>query len=736
MSADDTSRRLAALIVEALELGSGKHERDVADDLFETFGIHLNDLQEGIAGRRRRKERLRAAAAATLAAAAPSPEALMTGFVRCGGRFVAMVGEIFTLLAEHAATTTGTTERFRLRSADLDLEITISAAFVERVRLLSRVIRQVPVGRIDHRAVQRFLGWDGGELYGRWPLEGGDLRLLDAVLRTGRHGLARPAVEQLVAAVEALLDAHMANLDAAVDVDTLFFNIEKHAVPSAVDELERFHAEGLLGATPVEYLIDGVDGPTFLGMDHTGASVARPARDGWDGSAMSHLAAFLTMWRAGMRPARDPSAAQVSPEVLHRACEEAAAWLRDGVLVPDRSVERQDVVESFEELLNLPLWRGRQLLYEVWVLVVTLRACGDAGWDAELRLLKSVTGGDWELTVAPSPDPVARLRHRSNRTLALDVWREPRRRTATGEVTPDITIATIDQDPRDLVVIEAKDRYDMRIGRGSDKRGALATATRYRRALRPNATWVCNHCDFRERDTGPEINHGDAWSNVHLAAEFRPGSIPATFARSLEAALAPPGGVRAIDRLVLVIDMTGSMSPLLPDVWSQLRGLTLRRDTELRAVIYADHGAGEPFLTRDIGPCDTVDELVRRLKAQPTAHGQDPEEALEDAMQRCRKLADELGPLTALVVTDAPPHPVENCPLGIDFNAEVQALLDAGGRLLVCTDWRIRTDPTWRPFTEHPGFAEAPLAELVATLGTMKTASGRPPTFGIAPLRS
>jgi hypothetical protein len=715
-----TTQRLAALVTDALELGSGKYERDVADDLFRAFGIDLAAVQTRVP-RLRRKSAFRDEAAAALAAAAPSPEALMAEVVRCGGRFVAMVEEIYALLADHVATSTGSAEQFRLRRDDVDLEITISPAFIERLRELESITRRVSVGRINHDAMRRFVGWDNGAFYGTWPLDGGNLRLLDTVLHLDSLGAAaaeaRPAAEQLVATAESLLEAHMANLAALKDDDVhaLFASLGDNDESAALQELERFRADGVLGGTAHSYSVAGLDRPTFVGLDHSGGVVVRAADELAYGSPMSGLAQFVAMWRSGMHSPRDYASS--TAEDVRRACEEAAVWLREEVLTPTGSIEVEDLIERFEEFLNLPLWRGRQLLYEIWILCATLRTCRDLGWEPVLRLLRP-DADEWVLDAKPTTAPVADLRNSRDRNIALEVWREPQRLTATGQVTPDVTIATPGDHPRDLVVIEAKDRYGMRLEAVDSDRSAFGVARKYRDALHANATWVCNHCDFREGDADATTNYGDDWSRIHLAAPFRPGSIPAAFGESLDAALVPPGGVQPepVDRLVLAIDVTASMDGRLPPAWDLLRGLDEGRFAELRAVLFSDHGEQEPYLLRDIGPCATVADLQQRVDAEPSGHGGDPEEALEDAMRRCRELAEELGHVTVLVLTDAPPHSPDACPLGIDFDAEVRRLLETGSRCLVSDDWRPGADTSWSAFAGSERFRDASLAQLIEYL--------------------
>lgn len=229
MTSDPGMNRLAALVVDALELGGGKAEHDVAEELFAAFGLDLDAIDAGVGhATSDRKLAFRKAATEALAGGARSPEALINETVRCGGRFIAMVEEIYRSLAGHAKTTAGSSEQFRFQRDDLDLELTISEAFIERIRRLQRTLRRVVIGQVDEVLLSRFTRWDGGELYGTWPLDDGDLRLLDAVLhlswmeRSAGPGApaeidtalagARASASGLVGAAERLTDAHMTGL--------------------------------------------------------------------------------------------------------------------------------------------------------------------------------------------------------------------------------------------------------------------------------------------------------------------------------------------------------------------------------------------------------------------------------------------------------------------------------------------------------------------------------------------
>jgi hypothetical protein len=439
---------------------------------------------------------------------------------------------------------------------------------------------------------------------------------------------------------------------------------------------------------------------------------------------------------------------------VRRACDEAANWLATQALIRTGSTDVTVLLESFKEYLNLPLWKQRHLLYEIWVLCATLDACEQAGWTVELSGLTE-QNGIWVLSPGQSADPIATLRRAGDQAVTLDVWREPGRETLTSHLTPDVSVSTPRPYVRDLLVIEAKDRHKMPVGRrrqqrdsdplAARQRTARGVAERYAAGLRPLVTWVCNHNEFRQdadnprRDTAPIADQGDAWTRIFLAGNFRPGHVPVIFTESVRAALAvpaataeepgehgpaadEPGGQAAAAKpttatgpeLLLVIDVTGSMSHRLPDIYPALLDApAFASISTCRAVLYSDHGHGEPFLVRKEGPCPDLPALLDRVRAAGPGAGGDSDEALEDAMQRCRELVDDLGPQHLLVLTDARPHPPADCPYAISFQDEVRAILDTGSRIQVASDWLSAGDDTWSAFQATTGFRLAPLADLL-----------------------
>jgi hypothetical protein len=242
---------------------------------------------------------------------------------------------------------------------------------------------------------------------------------------------------------------------------------------SAIAELERFRAGRVLAINVWSGNVTGIGADSLVGLNAHLEPVVLPATRYREHTGISTLALFIAMYRLAFWPTsgRPPIAQEYGSlaeaaewlEEVRAACDEAAAWMADDVLTVTSSVQATELLERIEELLNLPLWRQRSLLYEVWALCATLEACEQAGWTAELRGLAE-TNGTWVLSVGPARDPVATLHNVFHDDISLDVWREPSRATATGQYTPDVTVSTPPPFARDLLIVEAKDRTKMQAG--------------------------------------------------------------------------------------------------------------------------------------------------------------------------------------------------------------------------------------------------------------------------------
>jgi hypothetical protein len=422
---------------------------------------------------------------------------------------------------------------------------------------------------------------------------------------------------------------------------------------------------------------------------------------------------------------------------LQNGCLEAAGWLDRRAIEVTGRVDTETLAEWVEELLNLPLWRQRSLLYEVWLLIATLRVCEADGWRISLSGLEQ-RGELWHLSMAPLPDPVAEL-SRSQPDITLEVWREPRREAVGGGVlTPDVTISSAGPCARDLVVVEAKDRVKMASGLNSagasarqsaeapqspPEHSALGVATRYAKQLRPALTWVCNHVDFRGH-VEAEQNHGDPWTAVHVADRFRPGNVPSVFAATCAAALRPmrvstpePSAAEAasvaetVEHITLVVDATRSSERAWSETAGHLRSVdTLRR---ARVVLFTDHQYDEPFLALPLGPFTRSDELISAVDSVPRGHDDGDGAALEDALRCCREIVADVGPHTVLVIADNVPRAPENCPAGLEAAEEIAHLIELDCEVWLASDWLNGRAREWVQALDVP-VRLAPLSDLLA----------------------
>ncbi|MFC6930555.1 hypothetical protein ACFQHO_09620 [Actinomadura yumaensis] len=428
MSDEEARRRLAGLIVEALEVGTGKRERDVIDELFDSLGVDFAALERQFTGRS--TTLLRESAAERLADAAPTMAVLLNTVVRCGGRFVAMVEAIYKRLARHTATTTGTNETFRLRRANVEEDqLTISPAFLEQVRHLTRTLTTIKIGHIDLDSVQSFVGWDTGVLYGTWPpATANGTRLTDRILALGwiapavadraagsaawaeaaeAVAVATRAAEGVISSAEWLVRGYFTYLSSlddkggairASDVFTIeisdwFARQLEHQIRNDVN---RFRDARILAAEVYPRNVTGIDEPTLLGLDEQLRPVRMSAPDRHrNGTTMGTLAGFVAQWRGShwsrrSRESLEPTLFADQENLtqwlnaITSQCDAAARWLAAEVVHPAVSIDVTTLLESVEEFLNLPLWRQRDLLYEVWVLCATLDACEHAGWRVRL----------------------------------------------------------------------------------------------------------------------------------------------------------------------------------------------------------------------------------------------------------------------------------------------------------------------------------------------------------------
>ena len=120
--------------------------------------------------------------------------------------------------------------------------------------------------------------------------------------------------------------------------------------------------------------------------------------------------------------------------------------------------------------------------------------------------------------------------------------------------------------------------------------------------------------------------------------------------------------------LVLVGDLTGSMRAyhaLLKEKFSSLCQdlFPMIKNLRIGIVFYLDHGSGDPYATRVCRFNKNRQELEDFIRATPTGHGGDAEEAMEDAFADIVGLDwREASGRSVVLFGDARPHEPEKCP--------------------------------------------------------------------------
>jgi hypothetical protein len=788
--------RLATLVASAFEAGSRKAERDVLDEICNDYGLSLDKLEQsatrglGAALRpNRRIQLVRAAVGGALAGKAGTVEALASTVFRRTKGFIAMLDEIYGCLAKAEATTSGNSETFRLRVADVDIPFQLSPAFFERVRKLIKTLTTIEVGNIDADKLSRFLGVDG-DFYGSWPLKSDtatnvarQLTYLPWLVQhrgsfTDRRGMLNDQLDSCAAAATSfvtnalrLVRAYVTllreeeieskeNNEPETDSESNDSRGERWIFNDRLSLKDRGILRGglrprTMGLRPTENngFIHVVIEDLFSASDTMGVApncivaLNSDIYPDFYGSPVGALACLCGLWKAGIQ--REPSDSELSKLIGHpdgltawiasleTALRGASEWLANEIWTPAGTLDRMDVVEVFDDYLQLPLWRYRWLIYEIWLIALSLEAINRAGWHSRLTLTNgNGSAKTWMLPKAQASAPCATINIPGQPGADLHLWYQGRWKRAGVDMMPDVALTTTITPIRDIIVVEGKDRYRMPIK--SLRKGALEVGQKYSQASGAAFTWIVNCSPFATtKGVGSTMNHGDAWHGLFLA-EVRPGQVPQEFLDSFVVALQPvtlritsvkrtPAGNMS---LVFVCDTTGSMQKHLKQFWQTMRDVLLR-DAGMsyfgafRAVLFGDHDPAhsEPYLVREVGPALQPDWVIDQAMREPGTSGGDIPEALEDAIKACRDVARRLGqPICCIVATDAPPHTITECPHHIDFGAEMDGFLGDGNICMLATNW-LTSDAAsaWKRFEKNPRFFRFDLDDHEYLLKLMKS---------------
>lgn len=326
------------------------------------------------------------------------------------------------------------------------------------------------------------------------------------------------------------------------------------------------------------------------------------------------------------------------------------------------------IQRALEQFLELPYWKKRWQVYEVWVVAAWLDAVFAAGGAAVLD-----PSGQMRLHTGSNSQPLALLRLADH--VALELWMEfP---IAGGSLRPDVVLVMRYGSARIPVhFTECKQRA------GAGTRQMWRAARKYLPSMPPGTTHLVVNYDV-PTGAGDHVSTDREGRTLASVADVCPGGAGEAHLRQVIANAIPilrPSAAPAAEQTVWVaiVDTTRSMHRHLPDVQQRLDELTGCPLSRLLLILYGDHDdAYTATLHADI---TDVQALYGILDHIPTTSGGDVPEALEDAVYLARTELDRRGILKARVVvfTDAPAHSRDECPHRHDFAREVRDLVARG----------------------------------------------------------
>lgn len=219
--------------------------------------------------------------------------------------------------------------------------------------------------------------------------------------------------------------------------------------------------------------------------------------------------------------ARDP--ARYADALIHAA--EALTNRLDDVAPIVGRAPRQATVEQLTEFTELPFWKHRWFLYELWTLVRVLDVAASAG-TVSLEGLTQLRPGvqEWKLPGGTASAPVARIAKGTRRVSVWTQLKSQHPETRAG-LEPDLRLRRDRPPEADLFLIENKDRLSITTG------GIAEIVERYVTGTAVGGAWFVNYETFPTAAHDLEKGYPDR--GVRVVSKFRPGNVPADFNPSL-----------------------------------------------------------------------------------------------------------------------------------------------------------------------------------------------------------
>lgn len=512
-------------ILSALEYGKKKEETELIHAAFAKFGIERRATKVEVAPAIARK---------------PGFEPFFLAVVDEVKPFAQMLSEIYAFLGRRA-TVGRRASTFQVTTAGAEAVFDFSLAAFPK-----QLVKLLMTGHVEQATMA--LALPEGEEHGdrplaqRWEALGGNwdndfYDLSDTYTRFFRlasyASLMRPRMSaadwsRIETAVEPVMDRLAALLEAFVAAGVAM------DLPSGMrlltGELDlQLHPARAHTATP----------PTAGQFATPAPIVYRPHRTFGDllGRLSEAWAVAVHLWRSPSRvrtddhleyELRSDSDPACYPDALVRAAEAFTTRLDDVAPIIERGTQ-QLAVERFIEFTELPFWKHRWFLYELWTLVRVLDVAASAGAVTLEGLTQPRPGVlEWVLPGGMASAPVVRI---TNGTRSVSVWTQLKSQhpeTRAG-LEPDLRIRQDRRPEADLFLIENKDRLTITSGKLAEIVRRYVTGTKVQRA------WFINYETFPPAAHDLESSYPDR--GVRVVSKFRPDNVPADFDSSLLAVL-------------------------------------------------------------------------------------------------------------------------------------------------------------------------------------------------------
>lgn len=363
------------------------------------------------------------------------------------------------------------------------------------------------------------------------------------------------------------------------------------------------------------------------------------------------------------------------------------------------------IIESLLEFLELPYWKKRWQVFEIWILALCLRVM------AEKRAVVMTDDGPIVMKTGQSKAPVAAARIGSESLLEL--WLEY---PLSDDLRPDIAFVRQDRSlKKPISVIECKQRES------ESDQVLIGDAQKYAHLMPAGSVNLLVNYD---KFTGPTLHNGISYQDGSVETIFLDSVQPNTKEASRISEFVTKLLPSVLREMAFIVDTTGSMHAHLLDVWRTIEDLARlvsgASQPLYSGILFGDHGSSEPYVTKFFPARTKIVDLVDSMRSAPVSSGGDTPEALEDALHVVNSAAESFGAVRLITVfTDAPAHNPNECPFGFDFADETSRLLSNSYLVVVnCGDssW---DQLGWRRFENSPLCALTLLPQATRSEGVL-----------------